>query len=137
MDNRENMSEKQFLRIMNRSVLCIILCILALVRTSWAWYELSIMPENQITVGAFDARITVYSGQQELVPENGTYRLPSGEYLIQIETAGSIVPAQCQIYEGETCLESAQLPPGETTIIPLVLPEQPEHTITVFITVDP
>lgn len=140
MKNQENMTEKQFLRIMNRSVICIVVCILALIRTSWAWYELSIMSANQIGVGAFEAQITVYDGEQPIMPENGIYRLESGEYLLLIDTSGSIVSGQCQIYSGETCLESAHLPPNDTVLIPLTLPESPEqteHTVSVLITVDP
>lgn len=61
------MTEEQFLRFIARSVICILLCMICLVYTSWLWYELSILEMDQICVGAHEAA-TVHFEQIQTSP---------------------------------------------------------------------
>lgn len=62
--NQDKMTEQQFLRILRSSVCGIVLCLVGLVSTTWAWYSMEIeCTNNVIQVGQFDAVVTVIPAQ--------------------------------------------------------------------------
>ena len=94
--SEQNMTEKQFLRILTSSVCCIVLCLVGLVSTTWAWYNLEIeCTNNVIQVGTFDADVTVQPEYQDengdifladpAWPEDDLYILEKGTYMVMIQ----------------------------------------------------
>jgi len=109
MQHKQNkITEKQFLRVLISSAFGIVLCLICLVGTTWAWYTLTISSEdNTIRVGSFAAEVAVTSNDGgTAIPASGelTYGLPAGEYTVRISSStGNTVPGYCVIkFAGQT-----------------------------------
>lgn len=100
----ERMTERQFLRILASSVCGIILCLVGLVGTSWAWYSMDIVStDNVIQVGLFDVAVTVESDGTVLEPEGEGYVLSPGTYeLTVICRSDNTAPGYCAVRVWET-----------------------------------
>lgn len=102
----ERMTERQFLRILTSSVCGIILCLVGLVGTSWAWYSMDIVStDNVIQVGLFDVTVTVTkeSDDAELEPEGEGYVLSPGAYEVTVICrSDNTAPGYCAVRAWET-----------------------------------
>lgn len=117
MEKKEQkMTEQQFLRILTSSVCGIILCLVGLVSTTWAWYTMDITcTNNVIRVGNFDPVVTVAQGELTLAADGeNTYALAAGTYQIQIESgSGSTSPGCCILrLWGEQLYQTSAVYPG-------------------------
>lgn len=112
----QKMTEQQFLRILTSSVCGIVLCLVGLVSTTWAWYTMDITcTNNVIRVGCFDPVVTVAQEELTLTADGeNTYVLAAGTYQIRIESgSGSTSPGCCTIrLWGEQLYQTAAVYPG-------------------------
>lgn len=112
----QHMTERQFLRILTSSVCGIILCLVGLVGTSWAWYSMEIVSTNNvIQVGQFDVSVTVTASEgTQIEPEGERWTLQPGTYEVHLEPIDSNTPGHCIVMVcGEYLAETAALDPRE------------------------
>lgn len=96
----QKMTEQQFLRILTSSVCGIVLCLVGLVSTTWAWYSLEIeCTNNVIQVGEFNAVVTLMQDDIPLIAaDENAYDLDIGTYQVRIEGCeGNNSPGYCEI----------------------------------------
>lgn len=113
MHKEQPMTEKRFLRILASTVCGIILCLVGLVSTSWAWYSMDIVcTNNEIRVGQFDVSVTVTSGGEEIDQDGEGYALPAGTYQVQLASLDSnTAPGYCIVKVWENEMQTVALYP--------------------------
>lgn len=117
LKNEQKMTEQQFLRILTSSVCGILMCLVGLVSTTWAWYNMEIeCTGNVIEVGQFTSIVSVTKDDIVVDPsEEKAYSLLPGTYTVQIESQpGSTSPGYCVItFNGDDASQTAALYPAE------------------------
>ena len=114
--NEQKMTEQQFLRILASTVCGVMLCLVGLVSTTWAWYSMDIVcTNNVIQVGVFDAEMVVTQGDVD-VQSDSENRYAAGTYLVHIDSRNSNTPGYCVVrVEGENDRQTIQLYPSGHT----------------------
>ncbi len=84
----EKITEKVFGRVLISSFFSILLCIVCLVGTTWAWFTVSIENEgNEIQIATVTANVNIQDEAENVVNEaaSGNYNLAAGTYTIHIK----------------------------------------------------
>jgi len=103
----EKVTEKHLYRVLISSICCIVLCMVCLVSTTWAWYTTTIVSEgNVIEIGTFRVDVTVDPAVEASTNSDG-YVLAPGAYKITIQNTGDtdgycIVQLGDERYETDT-----------------------------------
>ena len=81
-------TERIFTKVLLSSVCSILLCMVCLVSTTWAWFTVSIENQgNQIQIAQVTTDITIEKNgsKVDIDPAEGGYRLDAGQYDIQVK----------------------------------------------------
>lgn len=83
----EKVTEKALHRVLVSSICSILLCMVCLVSTTWAWFTVSIEnTENVIQIANITANVEITSdGQSNITPNDGKYTLNEGTYEVTIK----------------------------------------------------
>lgn len=77
------------------SVVGILLCMICLVGTTWAWYSLSVESGNNEMTGAnFDFSVAI---TESVEPENGIYSFAGGEHTVTLTKTGTATKGFCKV----------------------------------------
>lgn len=88
----QKLTEKAFLQSITVSIISILVCIVLLCSTTWAWFTESVdSTDNNIKTGTFDVEVAVkQGGTLQIDPVSGFYYLEKNvNYIITIKSIGS------------------------------------------------
>ena len=119
---RDNPTDKNILRLLMPSAVGIVLCMVCLAGTTWAWFSASIKsPPQTITAANYDIAVAVTD--EAGAPVALDQPLEAGRAYTVTLTAGGTAPSggYCVVKSGGASLYTAPLLPGEEmsfTLIP-------------------
>ncbi len=127
-------TDENIRRLLVPSFLGILLCMVCLVGTTWAWFTASVQTQPQnIETANYDITVLVEDGNNRpLEKREGDYYLSANtEYTITL-TAGGTAPSggYCKLEGGEKPLYSEQLLPGNTLSFKFIPSGTASYTFT-------
>ena len=98
----DKLTEKAFMQSIAVSVVCVLLCAVALCSATWAWFSGDVTSsENTIKTGYCNITITVNDGSSDIAVKDGTtdvYTLEAGKtYTVSITSDGNVKSSYCKI----------------------------------------
>ena len=87
----EKVTEKHLYRVLISSICCIVLCMVCLVSTTWAWYTTTIVSEgNVIEIGDFQVKVEIDPAVSTALDSNSGFVFNTvGDYTVTITNEGS------------------------------------------------
>lgn len=106
----QKVTEKALRRVLASSLCSILLCLVCLVSTTWAWFAVSIENTgNTIAIAEITPTITVKENNIGIAPTDGIYTLKPGNYTITValeQARASAYGSQPPVYAVMTVQES-------------------------------
>lgn len=101
------------------------LCVVCLCGTTWAWFSASSASSlSTIQTASFSIQVKVTAGEEEILPENGSYSLEAGKtYAVTILPSGDADSGSCRIAAGEQVFKTVRLTPGQEFSLKLEMRE--------------
>lgn len=96
----KKVTEKVFGRVLLSSICSILLCMICLAGTTWAWFEVTISGNGgQIQIVDVEMTATVKNGSETLTPaEDGSYTLEKGTYTVSAQLEGERTNTDIPVY---------------------------------------
>lgn len=99
---RDKLTEKAFMHSIAVSVICVVLCAVALCSATWAWFSGDVTSsENTIKTGYCNVTISVKDGDTAVDVKTGTTDtytlLKDAEYVITISAEGTVSSSYCKL----------------------------------------
>ena len=95
----EKITEKSFSRVLISSVCSILLCMMCLAGTTWAWFAASVEnTDNVIEIAYVSVDTTLKMGDVELAPVDGTYYTGAGQYTLTLRPTTNATDSQRTVY---------------------------------------
>ncbi len=98
--NRTEMTDISFYRLLFPSILGIIICTVCLAGLTWAWFSSNVTSSaTTITAANFEVTTTVkVDGGGDVAPSSeGVYTLSSGEYEVTLTASGTASTGYCKV----------------------------------------
>ena len=82
----EKISDRAFTRVLISSICGILLCMICLAGTTWAWFISNVEgPGSVMAIATISVDATIMQGEDEVVAaEDGSYTLPAGNYTLHV-----------------------------------------------------
>ena len=126
-------SEKTLISSLVSSIIVIILCMISLCTTTWAWYEMDLaLEQNVIATNNCKVTVTIRNQNEDLVPTENKYLLEAGkEYEVEVLVEGTATTGYCAISDGEQWYVSQQIKTGAENIVAFTISVSAPTEITV------
>ena len=105
----EKISDRAFARVLISSICSILLCMICLVGTTWAWFIANTESHSVMSIATITIDATLQQGEDEiLAAEDGSYTLPAGNYTLHVNVDNNATTTVPWVYvlmsvsEGDT-----------------------------------
>ena len=106
----EKISDRAFTRVLISSICGILLCMICLAGTTWAWFISNVEgPGSVMSIATISVDTSLLQGEEAiLAAEDGSYTLPAGEYTLHVDVNNNATTTVPWVYvllsvtEGDT-----------------------------------
>ena len=95
----EKISDRAFARVLISSICSILLCMICLAGTTWAWFISNAESPSVMSIATITMDTTLLQGEEEIhAAEDGSYTLPVGAYVLQMDVENDVAETVPTVY---------------------------------------